>query len=313
MPALPTLPKLRLWPEGIVIPVSRLTRLFYVLSALAALLSAGLFFTQGLNYGIDFRGGALVEAAAPEVVDLAPLRQQLAAALPGDVQVQHFGNPREVLIRAEGAEGGGATDTNPALAVADEIRALLEPEMQVRRVEVVGPKVSRELVQTGFISVIAAIFLVLLYIWVRFEWQFSLGAVLALVHDVILTIGVFSLMRIEFNLSIVAAILTIVGYSLNDTVVVYDRVRENLRKYRRLPLPALLDISVAQTLSRSLMTSVTTLLALLSLYFFGGAVIEGFAFAMIWGVIVGTYSSIFIAAPLLMVLGVRRDWGEGNR
>ncbi|MHA1165906.1 MAG: protein translocase subunit SecF, partial [Alphaproteobacteria bacterium] len=185
--------------------------------------------------------------------------------------------------------------------------------VEYRRVEVVGPTVSGELIQSGAIAVLVAIFSVLLYIWFRFEWQFSAGAVAALVHDVVLTIGLFCLLQLEFGLSIIAAILTIVGYSLNDTVVVFDRVRENLRKFKKMPLSELLDLSINDTLSRTILTSVTTLVALLSLYIFGGQVIRGFTFAMIWGVIVGTYSSVFVASPLLLMLGVKREWsGTGG-
>ena len=189
-----------------------------------------------------------------------------------------------------------------------KIRAVLGKDVIYRRTEVVGPTVSAELIESGIEAVLLAIFAVLLYIWFRFEWQFSLGAVAALVHDVLLTIGIFSFLKLEFNLSIIAALLTIVGYSLNDTVVVYDRIRENLRKFKKMPLEELLDLSINETLSRTILTSVTTLIALVSLFVFGTEVIRGFTFAMIWGVVVGTYSSIFIAAPILLVLGVKRDW-----
>ncbi|MFV2092741.1 MAG: protein translocase subunit SecF, partial [Hyphomicrobiales bacterium] len=212
----------------------------------------------------------------------------------------------EVLISVCQQKGGDAAQQN----VIKRVKSVLGDSVNYRRVEVVGPKVSSELIRDGIIAIISAIMAVLIYIWLRFEWQFSVGAVAALVHDVILTIGLFSTLQLEFNLSIIAAILTIVGYSLNDTVVVYDRVRENLRKYKKRPLIELLDLSVNQTLSRTVMTSVTTLLALLALYVFGGEVIRGFTFAMIWGVIIGTYSSVFVAAPLLIILGVKRDWSK---
>ncbi|MBD3669128.1 MAG: protein translocase subunit SecF, partial [Kangiella sp.] len=192
----------------------------------------------------------------------------------------------------------------------EKIKAELGDGVEYRRVEVVGPKVSAELVEAGTLAVVIAVLLMLVYIWFRFEWQFSVGAVLALVHDVVLTIGIFSVLQLEFNLSIIAAILTIVGYSMNDTVVVYDRIREKLRKYKKMDLGDLLDLAINKTLSRTVMTSVTTLLALASLYIFGGEVIRGFTFAMMWGVVVGTYSSIFVAAPLLLILGVKRDWSE---
>jgi len=224
----------------------------------------------------------------------------------GEVQIQEFGKETDVLIRI--AEKEGAADASDNLSAVERVRAELSSDFDVRRVEIVGPQVSAELIQTGVMAVLAAIASMLIYIWFRFEWQFSVGAVLALVHDVALTIGLFALLQLDFNLSILAAILTIVGYSMNDTVVVYDRVRENLRKYKKMDLTELLNIAINETLSRTVITSATTMLALLALYILGGEVIRGFTFAMIWGVIVGTYSSIFIASPLLMMLGVKRDW-----
>ena len=266
------------------------------------------FLMQGLNFGIDFKGGILVEISSSEPVDIGNLRGRMQTLELGEVQIQQFGTPTDVLIRV--AEADGAVSTERDLTAVDEIRRDLEGEFEIRRVEIVGPQVSRELIQTGLLAVVAAISSMLIYIWFRFEWQFSVGAVMALVHDVILTIGIFSLLQLDFNLSILAAILTIVGYSMNDTVVVYDRVRENLRKYKKMDISELLDIAINQTLSRTVVTSVTTLLALIALYTLGGEVIRGFTFAMIWGVLVGTYSSIFIAAPLLIRLGVKRDWSE---
>lgn len=299
---------LTLIPSGIKTPICKYSYVFYALSIALMITSAVLFFSRGLNYGIDFNGGTLIELSAESEIDLGILRQRLNDLQLGDVQVQHFGSPKEVLIRVEGGKKdkkGYATAEN---ASVKKIRKNLGNDFTFRRVETVGPKVSSELILAGLMAVLAAIALVLFYIWVRFEWQFSLGAVFALVHDIVLTIGVFSLLHFEFDLSIVAAILTIIGYSLNDTVVVYDRARENLRKYRKMELADLLDLSVAQTLSRTIMTSITTLLALLSLYVLGGEVLKGFAFAMIWGILVGTYSSIFIASPLLLITNVKRDW-----
>ena len=280
-----------------------------VAMALSALLVVGaivVFLANGLNFGIDFRGGTLIEASSESAVDLAELRGRLGALDLGEVQIQEFGKETDVLIRI--AEKEGATDASNNLSAVERVRAELSSDFDVRRVEIVGPQVSAELIQTGVMAVLAAIASMLIYIWFRFEWQFSVGAVLALVHDVALTIGLFALLELDFNLSILAAILTIVGYSMNDTVVVYDRVRENLRKYKKMDLAELLNIAINETLSRTVMTSVTTMLALLALYILGGEVIRGFTFAMIWGVIVGTYSSIFIASPLLMMLGVKRDW-----
>jgi SecD/SecF fusion protein len=235
----------------------------------------------------------------------------------GDVQVQEFGNEKDILIRVETQNAGEAGEQS----VIAKVRSVLEDDYEFRRVDVVGPTVSGELAQAGLLAVLGALAAIMVYIWIRFEWQFAVGAVVATLHDVLLTIGVFSLLQLEFNLSTIAAVLTIVGYSLNDTVVVYDRVRENLRKYKKKAIPELLDMSINQMLSRTVLTSVTTLLALFSLYFFGGEVLASFTFAMIFGVFVGTYSSIFIAAPMLIlfklrpgqVAGAQNDEGEGIR
>ena len=212
----------------------------------------------------------------------------------------------DVLIRVEQQPGGDDAQQG----VITRVKDALGTDYEYRRTEVVGPKVSAELIASGTIAVIVAIMAVLVYIWFRFEWQFGIGAVVALVHDVAITIGMFAALQLEFNLSIIAALLTIVGYSLNDTVVVFDRVREELRRYKSMPLPELLDLAINRTLSRTTMTSLTTLLALFALYVFGGEVIRGFTFAMIWGVVIGTYSSVFIAAPLLLYLNVKRDWSK---
>jgi len=296
--------RLKLVPADTAFKFVGLRHIAYAVSALMVLASLALFFTNGLNFGIDFRGGTMIEIGTEGPADIGDLRNRLSSLNLGDVQVQEFGAPNDVLIRVEQqAETEGSDQT-----VVELIRGELGEGVEYRRVEVVGPKVSSELVEAGTLAVVMAVILMLVYIWFRFEWQFSVGAVLALMHDVILTIGIFSIFQLEFNLSIIAAILTIVGYSMNDTVVVYDRVRENLRKYKKLGLGELLDRSINETLSRTAMTSITTLLALLALYIFGGEVIRGFTFAMMWGVFIGTYSSIFIAAPLLMILGVKRDW-----
>ncbi|MEM6547162.1 MAG: protein translocase subunit SecD [Pseudomonadota bacterium] len=263
----------------------------------------------GLNFGIDFRGGTMVEIQTQEPADLGEIRDLVGGMELGDVAVQEFGSDRDVLIRVEEQAGDGDQQNRVAGEIAQTLQAEI-PGAEIRRVEVVGPKVSGELLQAGILAIALAVGAVLFYIWIRFEWQFGLGAVLALVHDVALTIGVFSLLGIEFNLAIIAALLTIVGYSLNDTVVVFDRVRENLRKYKKMELVDLLNQSINETLSRTLMTSVTTLVALVAMFLLGPAVIQGFTFAMIWGVVIGTYSSIFVAAALLLWLGVKRDWGE---
>lgn len=284
-------------------------RIAFIFSGVLAVISIVTFLTFGLNYGIDFKGGTLIEIQTTDgPADIGALRSVISTANVGDTEIQEFGAPNEVLIRVEQQPGGEQAQQ----AVISRLKEVLGDSVEYRRVEVVGPKVSSELAQTGAIAVFAAIFAVLVYIWFRFEWQFAIGAIAALVHDVLLTIGLFSILQLEFGLSIIAAILTIVGYSLNDTVVVYDRVRENLRRYKKLALPQLLDNSINQTLSRTVLTSLTTLIALFSLYILGGEVIRGFTFAMIWGVFVGTYSSIFVAAPMLTVLGTKRDWSKSS-
>lgn len=280
-----------------------LRRFSFPISALLMAGSIALFAIFGMNLGIDFRGGTLIEIQSTDgPADIGALREAIGGLGLGDVEIQEFGDPTDVLIRVEQQQGGELAQQ----AVITQVRAVLDESVEVRRVEIVGPRVSSELVQSGILAVMAAIFAVLVYIWVRFEWQYAVGAIMALIHDVILTIGMFSVLQLEFNLSSIAAILTIVGYSLNDTVVVFDRVRELLRRYKAMPLPDLLDKAINQMLSRTTMTSFTTLLALLSLYIFGGEVIRSFTFAMIWGVVVGTYSSIFIAAPVLIYLNLRR-------
>jgi len=284
-------------------------KLALICSAVAVVASLGLFAVKGLNYGIDFKGGTMVEGRTVGDADLGAIRGVLESLDLGDVQVQGFGSASDVLIRVEDVKGGEEARKTLVSRISNAVTEAV-PSFEVRRVESVGPKVSGELVTAGIMAILLAIGSVLVYIWLRFEWQFSVGAVAALAHDVVLTIGVFSLIGLEFNLSIIAAILTIVGYSLNDTVVVFDRVRENLRRYKKMLLEDLLNLSLNETLSRTLMTSITTLLALLSLYFLGGAVLQGFTFAMIWGVIVGTYSSVYIASPVLQLLGVKRDWSK---
>ncbi|MEL7464588.1 MAG: protein translocase subunit SecF [Pseudomonadota bacterium] len=286
-----------------------LRKLAAIVSAALVIGSIAIFAIMGLNFGIDFRGGTTIEARTQGPADLAVIRSVTSGLGLGDVSVQEFGRPDDVLIQVEEQPGDG----DAQMEVVTIVRVALEealPGIEIRRVEVVGPKVSGELIQAGVMAILLAVGAVLIYIWLRFEWQFSLGAVAALVHDVIITIGVFSLVQLEFNLSIIAALLTIVGYSLNDTVVVFDRVRENLRRFKQKPLIEVLNLSINETLSRTVMTSVTTLIALLSLYFLGGEVIRGFTFGMILGVIVGTYSSIFVASVILLWLGVKRDWSK---
>jgi len=280
----------------------------FIASAILILLSIGLFFLNGLNFGIDFKGGTLIEIETQNKIEISQVRSSLNSLSLGDIQVQEFGSDKNLLIRIEQQQGGDQIQQNILEIVKQKLTNDISETINFRRTEVVGPKVSGELIQSGIIAILVAVFAMLIYIWLRFEWQFSLGAVIALLHDVILTIGVFCFTQLEFNLPIIAAILTIVGYSMNDTVVVYDRVRENLRKFRSKEITSLLNLSINETLSRTIVTSVTTLLALVSLYIFGGEVIKGFTFAMIWGVLVGTYSSIFVAAPLLTYLDVKREW-----
>ena len=280
--------------------------IFFGFSILLVLASIALFVARDLNYGIDFQGGILIEVRVDKAGKLGEMRQQLSNLGLGEVALQEFGAPTDILIRIQKQEGGEKAQQ----AAIDKVKKELGPGVEYRRTEFVGPKVSEELFRDGVLAVVLAIVGILIYIWFRFEWQFGVGAVIALCHDVLTTIGIFALTGIEFNLSTVAAILTIAGYSINDTVVVYDRVRENLRKYKTLSLFELLNNSINETLSRTVMTSVTTLLALLSLYILGGEVIRGFSFAMIWGVVVGTYSSVCLAVPLLLYLNVNRGTGR---
>ncbi len=333
---------LKLIPEQTEIQFMKMRGVAFVISTLAVIASVALFFLNGLNFGIDFRGGGVVEVGPAEgqefsVDSLSEVRSAVEALDLGNIQVQTISaqgretqnlvvqfeqQPAEKTFTAKCEEtrpenlSGAPADINQRVAQACIKQVLIETlgeNITEERVDVVSATVSGELVQAGASAVIMAVFFMLVYIWFRFEWQFSLGAVLALVHDVVLTIGMFALTQIEFNLPIIAALLTIVGYSMNDTVVVYDRVRENLRKYKKKPLTEVLDLSINQTLSRTIMTSVTTLLALFALFFFGGPVLRGFTAAMIWGILIGTYSSVFIASPVLQLLGVKREWNETEK
>ena len=293
----------RFVPDGTHVPFMSWRKIAIGFSSVAIVASVVVFFTMGLNLGIDFKGGSAIEIQAVSgEADIGDIRSRLSVLDLGDVQVQGFGTPADVLIRLETQPGGDAAQADAVEAVTNA----LDPAVyEVRRTESVGPTVSGELAVAGTIAVVVALFAILLYIWFRFEWQFALGAVIATTHDVILTIGFYSLLGIEFNLSSIAAVLTIVGYSLNDTVVVYDRVREFLRKFRKLPVLQLLDDSINSTLGRTTLTAFTTILALLALVFFGGEVIRGFTLSMTWGIVVGTYSSIFVASPILLLLGLK--------
>lgn len=302
-------------PQGRVFDFFKRTLATLGASGLAMIASVLLFLVIGLNFGIDFRGGTTIRTESTQAVDVGAYRDALTPLALGDISIVevndvNFRADQHVSqIRIEAQEGQEAI-TPETMTVIEQALANVDPAITFPSVESVGPKVSGELVTTAVLAVVAAIAAVLVYIWLRFEWQFSLGAVAALVHDVVLTIGIFSLLGIKFDLAIIAALLTIVGYSLNDTVVVFDRVRENLRRYKKMDLKEVLNLSINETLSRTMMTSVTTLLALIALYVLGGDVIRGFVFAMIWGVIVGTYSSIFVASAILLRLGVKRDWSK---
>ncbi len=299
---------LKLIPAGLDLQFIAKRMIFFVFSGLLVVMSVGLFTVKGVNYGIDFKGGILIEVRTPDAADPGAMRLALSDLGLGEVALQEFGAPTDVLIRVQRQEGGEKAQQ----AAVEAVKAALGPEVEYRRTEFVGPKVSEELFWDGVMAVTFAILAILVYIWFRFEWQFGLGAVAALVHDVLSTIGLFSLLGLEFNLSTVAAILTIAGYSINDTVVVFDRVRENLRKFKTMPLTELFNRSINETLSRTVMTSVTTLLALLSLYLLGGEVLRGFSFAMIWGVLIGTYSSVCLAVPMLLYLDLGRRAGSGG-
>ena len=273
---------------------------FNILSIVLVFISLSFLFFKGLNFGIDFKGGTLIELRSTDnKINISNLRDNLNQMELGDVSVKNFGNQTDFLIKFENNENKN---------VIEEIKSNLDKsfgnKFDFRRVENVGPKVSSELLKSGVIAISVALFLMLIYIWIRFEWQFSLGAIMALFHDVIVTLGLFSVLGLEINLSIIAAVLTIVGYSMNDTVVIFDRVRENLRKYSDIKIYELTNISINETLSRTLITSITTLLALLSIFFFGGEILKGFSLAMIFGVIFGTYSSIYIANTVLVRLRV---------
>ncbi len=296
--------KLKLVPAGTKIPFLKSRFVAFALSILLMIGSAGMFFGPGLNKGIDFEGGIMIEVGMAEAPDLAQMRKSLGSLGLGQVSLQTFGAPDDILIRVQRQEG----DSEAQKKAVEIVKATLEQEygedVSYRRIEFVGPTISAELVDTAIQAVLVSVVAILIYIWLRFEWHYSVGAIAALVHDVVLTIGMFAVTGIEFNLASVAAILTIVGYSINDTVVVYDRIRENFRRFKKMEVRDLLDLSINETLSRTVMTSVTTLLALGALFIFGGEVIRGFATAMIFGVVIGTYSSIFVAAPLLLQIGL---------
>ena len=295
-------PHVRIVPDNTQFDFMRFRRMSFPASALLSMIAIALFFFHGLNFGIDFVGGTLIEVQSKSgPADLSKMRLTLNGLGLGEVQLQQFGAATDVLIRVAQQPGGELAQQ----AAVTKVRDALGNDVDYRRVEVVGPRVSTELLAYGTLGLVLAILAILIYLWFRFEWQFALGAMIANVHDLVLTIGFMSLSQIDFDLTSIAALLTILGYSLNDTVVIYDRIRENLRKYKRMPMPDLLNSSVNSTLSRSIITHVTVSLALLALLLFGGQAIHSFTATMMFGVVlVGTYTSVFIASPILIYLGV---------
>ena len=294
---------IRFIPDDTKIAFMRVSRFGFIVSGILCAASILLFIFVGLNVGVDFKGGTVLTIRTEQPANIDSLRTTIDGLGLGQAELQEFGSPNDVLIRIGTQDGGEEAQQN----AISKIKQALGTGVEYRSVEVVGPKVSGELAQEGILAVVLSIICVLIYVWFRFEWQFAIGAVFSLLHDVLLTIGLFCLLGIEFNLQIIAAILTIVGYSLNDTVVIFDRIREFLRKYKSMPLADLIDFSINSVLPRTVLTSVTVLVALLALYIFGGEVLRGFTFTMIWGVIVGTYSSYFIASPVLLLLGTVRE------
>jgi preprotein translocase subunit SecF len=310
----PSIPMLRIVPDDTKFDFMRFRRISFPISAILSIVAIVLFFHPGLNLGIDFIGGTLLEVQAKSgQADIAKMRATLTTLNLGDVQLQQFGGPADVLIRVAQQPGGEQAQQ----AAVDKIKGALGTDVEYRRIEVVGPRVSSELLSYGTLGIILAIGAILVYLWFRFEWQFALGAMIANVHDLVLTLGFMSLMQVDFDLTSIAALLTILGYSLNDTVVIYDRIREMLRRYKKLPMPDLLNISINSTLSRSIITHLTVTLALLALFLFGGHAIHSFVTTMMFGVVlVGTYTSVFIAAPILIYLGVgtgRQEATEGEK
>ena len=275
-----------------------------ILSLILIFLSLFIILFKGLNLGVDFKGGTLIEIRTDNSnIKISEIRQSFLKMNLGDVTVKKFGKENDYLVKIEMTE---SNNENFIKSINEKLSSDLGSNINFRRVENVGPKVSKELLKAGLLAISLSLIAMLFYIWIRFEWQFSLGAIIALMHDVIITVGIFSFLSYEVNLSIVAAVLTIVGYSMNDTVVIFDRIRENLKKYSKIPISEISNTSTNQTLSRTLITSVTTLLALFSIYIFGGAILKGFSFAMIIGVIIGTYSSIFVATPILNYTNVNQ-------
>ena len=307
--------RLRLVPEKTEFDFFRFQTVTLGASVVAVIASLILALTVGLNFGIDFRGGTTIRTEAVQPVDVGAYRDAIAPLNLGDVSITEVFDPtfeadqNVAMIRIQAQEGAESVTPEVVAAVQAALTGL-DDTLRFTSVESVGPKVSGELIWTAILAVAGATAAILFYIWLRFEWQFAVGAVAALVHDVVVTVGIFSILQIRFDLAIIAALLTILGYSINDTVVVFDRLRENLIKYKKTPLREVMNLSVNETLSRTVMTSGTTLIALIALYVLGGDVIRGFVFAIIWGVVVGTYSSVFVAKNIVLFLGVKRDWGK---
>jgi preprotein translocase subunit SecF len=293
---------LRIVPDDTKFDFIRFRRISFPISAVLSIVAIVLYFTHGLNFGIDFKGGTLIEVQAKSgQADLAQMRSTIGGLGLGDFQLQQFGGPADVLIRIAEQPGGEAEQQ----VAVQKVRGALGDSVDYRRVEVVGPRVSGELLYMGILGMFAAIAAILCYLWFRFEWQFALGAMIANVHDIVLTLGFMSITQVDFDLTSIAALLTILGYSLNDTVVIYDRIREMLRRYKKMPMTELLNVSINATLSRSIITHVTVAMSLLALLLFGGQAIHSFTATMMFGVVlVGTYTSVFIASPILIYLGV---------
>lgn len=295
----------RLVPDNTKIPFFAYRWIAFAWSLFVLVGTIVLVAVSGLNLGIDFRGGVLLEVRTPGTADLALMRSTLGELDLGEISLQTAGADNQVMIRAKAPEGDEEVQRREVEQIKTALDQAVGPGMVYQRAEFVGPRVSSELLMNSVWAVLVSMLGVLIYLWFRFEWQYGIGAIASLIHDVSAAIGIYALTGIEFNLTSVAAVLTIVGYSLNDTVVIYDRVRENLRRYKAMPLDQLLDRSINETLARTLMTSLTTLVALVALYFFGGEVIRGFTIIMIWGVVIGTYSTIYIATPVLYYLNLR--------
>ena len=293
------MPFLKLVKTGTDIKFMKIKRLTLLISSFLFLLSLISIFTKGLNLGIDFTGGSLIEVRFEEKISLNNLRSEMNNLDLGEIQLQTIGEENDVVIRVQDKNNDAITQTKTIEVIKNSLK---DKSVEYRRTEFVGPKVGGELVNAGIIAVIFSLIGILFYIWLRFQWNFAIGAIIALIHDVILTLGFFSVLQLEFNLATVAAVLTIAGYSINDTVVIYDRIRETMRKYKQITFDEIINLALNGTLSRTLMTSLTTLLALTALFIFGGVVISSFIIALIWGVFIGTYSSLYVASPLLIFL-----------